>query len=302
HARIQPSLQTGPDAQVLPGPHAGPDGRAQPTRKPAPHDRLHARIQPRCHLRSDPPLPASSSPSLAVVSTYPPAAIDPHGTSKYHARCIRGSSSPGGWGQRLRALRLKEGMTQQELAGLMGRQGKGNHYVVGGLERGTFGNPTLGLVADYLRACRASVADMAGLLEAYTSKPTVIKQRGCKRVRSLAEKLPPEVWDAAPGSTTCALRAWAALAPAVVVLAGICRVAGCGPATAERIPMERSFAEECLGRISEHGCPGFRGNSHHDEPPDGEQARLLPTHTKQQGARWAPERQETGPDAPAALG
>jgi transcriptional regulator with XRE-family HTH domain len=99
-------------------------------------------------------------------------------------------------GQRLRALRLQAGLTQQELAVLMGRQGKGNHYVVGGLERGTFGNPTLGLVADYLRACRASFVDIADLLEAYTSKPTVLEQRGYKRVRSLAGKLPPKVWDA----------------------------------------------------------------------------------------------------------
>jgi hypothetical protein len=67
---------------------------------------------------------------------------------------------------------------------------------VGGLERGTFGNPTLGLVADYLRACRASFVDIADLLEAYTSKPTVLEQRGYKRVRSLAGKLPPKVWDA----------------------------------------------------------------------------------------------------------
>ena len=99
-------------------------------------------------------------------------------------------------GRRLRALRLRAGLTQQELAVLMGRQGKGNHYVVGGLERGTFENPTLGLVADYLRACRASFVDTADLLEAYTSKPTVLEQRGYKRVRSLAGKLPPEVWDA----------------------------------------------------------------------------------------------------------
>jgi transcriptional regulator with XRE-family HTH domain len=99
-------------------------------------------------------------------------------------------------GRRLRALRLQAGLTQQELAVLMGRQGKGNHFVVGGLERGTFENPTLGLVADYLRACRASFMDIADLLEAYTSKPTVLEQRGYERVRSLADKLPPEVWDA----------------------------------------------------------------------------------------------------------
>jgi len=99
-------------------------------------------------------------------------------------------------GLRLRALRLKEGLTQQELAVLMGRQGKGNHQLIGKVERGHAPYPSLGFVADYLRACRASFADIADLLEAYTSRPTVIEQRGYKRVRSLAEKLPPKVWDA----------------------------------------------------------------------------------------------------------
>jgi len=99
-------------------------------------------------------------------------------------------------GQRLRGLRLQAGITQQELAVLMGRQGKGNHRLVGMLELGKVPYPSLGFIADYLRACRASFAEIADLLEAYTSKPTVIEQRGYKRVRSLAGKLPPEVWDA----------------------------------------------------------------------------------------------------------
>jgi transcriptional regulator with XRE-family HTH domain len=99
-------------------------------------------------------------------------------------------------GQRLRGLRLQAGITQQELAVLMGRQGKGNHRLVGMLELGKVPYPSLGFVADYLRACRASFVDIADLLEAYTSKPTVLEQRGYQRVRSLAGKLPPEVWDA----------------------------------------------------------------------------------------------------------
>jgi transcriptional regulator with XRE-family HTH domain len=99
-------------------------------------------------------------------------------------------------GLRLRALRLKEGITQQELAVLMGRQGKGNHQLIGKVERGHAPYPSLGFVADYLRACRASFVDIADLLEAYTSQPTVLEQRGYKRVRSLAGRLPPEVWDA----------------------------------------------------------------------------------------------------------
>jgi transcriptional regulator with XRE-family HTH domain len=96
-------------------------------------------------------------------------------------------------GLRLRELRLREGMTQQELAVLMGRQGKGNHQLVGKVELGKAPYPSLGFVADYLRACKASFADIADLLNAYTSQPTVIEQRGCERVRSLAGKLPGSV-------------------------------------------------------------------------------------------------------------
>jgi transcriptional regulator with XRE-family HTH domain len=92
-------------------------------------------------------------------------------------------------GARLRELRLKAGVTQQELAVLMGRQGKGCAYLVSRFESGHVTYPSFGFVADYLRACRASFTDIADLLEAYTSKPTVLEQHGYKRVASLARKL-----------------------------------------------------------------------------------------------------------------
>ena len=96
-------------------------------------------------------------------------------------------------GLRLRELRLREGMTQQELAVLMGRQGRGNHQLIGKVELGKAPYPSLGFVADYLRACKASFTDITDLLNAYTSQPTVIEQRGYRRVRSLARKLSPGV-------------------------------------------------------------------------------------------------------------
>jgi len=70
-------------------------------------------------------------------------------------------------------LRLRGGMTQQELAVLMGRQGKGNHQLIGKVELGKAPYPSLGFVADYLRACKASFNDITDLLNAYTSQPTV---------------------------------------------------------------------------------------------------------------------------------
>lgn len=96
-------------------------------------------------------------------------------------------------GARLRELRLRAGVTQQELAVLMGRQGKGCAYLVSRFESGHVPYPSFGFVADYLRACRASFTDIADLLEAYTSKPTVLEQRGYKRVASLARKLSRQV-------------------------------------------------------------------------------------------------------------
>jgi transcriptional regulator with XRE-family HTH domain len=96
-------------------------------------------------------------------------------------------------GLRLRDLRLREGMTQQELAVLMGRQGKGNHQLIGKVELGKAPYPSLGFVADYLRACKSSFNDITDLLNAYTSQPTVIEQRGYKRVASLARKLSASV-------------------------------------------------------------------------------------------------------------
>jgi len=95
----------------------------------------------------------------------------------------------GEMGARLRDLRLRAGVTQQELAVLIGRQGKGCAYLVSRFECGHVPYPSFGFVADYLRACKASFSDIADLLSGYTSQPTVIEQRGYKRVRSLARKL-----------------------------------------------------------------------------------------------------------------
>jgi transcriptional regulator with XRE-family HTH domain len=123
----------------------------------------------------------------------PIRAIDPRESYWYHADIMSRSKEMFKFtpemGLRLRELRLRQGMTQQELAVLMGRQGKGNHQLIGKVELGKAPYPSLGFVADYLRACRASFNDITDLLNAYTFQPTVLEQRGYKRVRSLAKKL-----------------------------------------------------------------------------------------------------------------
>ncbi len=64
-------------------------------------------------------------------------------------------------GARLLELRLKAGVTQQELAVLMGSWGNGNAYLISRFENGHLTYPSFGFVADYLRACKASFIDIA---------------------------------------------------------------------------------------------------------------------------------------------
>ena len=66
----------------------------------------------------------------------------------------------------------RAGLTRQELAATVGRQGRGGHHVVSRLERGEVPNPAVGLVADYLRACGAGFSDILSVLDEYTIQPT----------------------------------------------------------------------------------------------------------------------------------
>jgi hypothetical protein len=54
----------------------------------------------------------------------------------------------------------------------MGRVGRKAGNLVGRLERGDEKYPSLGLIADFLRGCRASFRDVTDLLDLYTSLPT----------------------------------------------------------------------------------------------------------------------------------
>jgi len=52
-------------------------------------------------------------------------------------------------------------------------------------------------VADYLRACRASFADIADLLDAYTSQPRPVEKSGREAVTSVTEALPAKIGNQA---------------------------------------------------------------------------------------------------------
>jgi transcriptional regulator with XRE-family HTH domain len=96
-------------------------------------------------------------------------------------------------GERLVALRRKRGYTQQQLAAEMGRTGQGSRTIVCRLERGKFRSPSLRLLGDYLRGCRAGFDDVADILRKYTEQPTAAHQAGAAAVRAVVASLPPEV-------------------------------------------------------------------------------------------------------------
>jgi len=94
-------------------------------------------------------------------------------------------------GQRLRSLRKRAGLTQRELAE---RVSPGwARSLVGKLETGQYENPGLGLVADYLRACRARFSEIADLLDEYTARPLPAEQEGREAVVRVTEALPQKI-------------------------------------------------------------------------------------------------------------
>ncbi len=104
-------------------------------------------------------------------------------------------SFPPELGQRLRDLRLKAGLTQPELAQAMGRTGRGRANIVSRMENGTVRFPSLGLVADFLRGCRAGFGDILDILDLYTSLPTTQQQVFKKALARVAASV-PQKWQA----------------------------------------------------------------------------------------------------------
>ncbi len=94
-------------------------------------------------------------------------------------------------GQRLRSLRKRAAQTQAGLARLSG--GSLEQGLVSRLESGLHTNPTLTLVADYLRACRGSFSEIADLLDQYTSQPLPVEKQGSEAVARVTEALPEQI-------------------------------------------------------------------------------------------------------------
>jgi transcriptional regulator with XRE-family HTH domain len=111
-------------------------------------------------------------------------------------------------GLRLRSPRIRARLTQDGLARLAGRGW--DHTLVSRLETGHLENPGLGIVVDYLRACRASFSEIADLLDEYTSQPRPVEKEGSEAVARVTEALPEQIGNQALAydiKTTVARRA-----------------------------------------------------------------------------------------------
>jgi len=96
-------------------------------------------------------------------------------------------------GLRLAELRRERGLTQEQVAELMGRTGKGSKTIVCRLERGWFHSPSLRLLGDYLRACGAGFENVLSVLSEYTSRPSVPDEQGWVHVEQAILGLSPRV-------------------------------------------------------------------------------------------------------------
>jgi transcriptional regulator with XRE-family HTH domain len=94
-------------------------------------------------------------------------------------------------GERLRRLRIRARLTQAQLADAAGR-GWAN-TMVSRLESGGYPNPGIAVIADYLRACRASFEDILDILNEYTSRPTPAEEKARNAVAKVVSQLPVEI-------------------------------------------------------------------------------------------------------------
>ncbi|MEO0079188.1 MAG: helix-turn-helix transcriptional regulator [candidate division WOR-3 bacterium] len=87
----------------------------------------------------------------------------------------------------LRPIRLRAGLTQAQVAQALGLIGKPGETVISRLELGKFQNPSLKLVLDFLRACRASPDDLASIFGTYLAQPLPVPRPKARGPRQTAE-------------------------------------------------------------------------------------------------------------------
>jgi len=94
------------------------------------------------------------------------------------------------FGARLRQLRIRRNLSLRDLALLMDRHRPGSFNLLAKLERGDLKHPSINLIADFLRACRATVKDIADLLDTYVEQAPVLTKKADAAVAELLKSLP----------------------------------------------------------------------------------------------------------------
>ncbi len=98
-------------------------------------------------------------------------------------------------GERLRGLRKRAGLTQKEIARLMGRRPETTRVQIARLEAGKNPNPRLCFLLDYLRSCRAGIEEVVDVLASYTSRKPVIEEAARQVVERMTRNLPKPIAD-----------------------------------------------------------------------------------------------------------
>jgi hypothetical protein len=76
----------------------------------------------------------------------------------------------------------------------MGRTGKGKANIVSRMEKGSVSFPSLSLVADFLRGCRAGFKDILDILDFYTDLPTTQQKVFSRALAKVAASV-PQKWQ-----------------------------------------------------------------------------------------------------------
>jgi hypothetical protein len=77
----------------------------------------------------------------------------------------------------------------------MGRTGKKAGNLVGRIERGDERYPSFGVIADFLRGCRAGFRDITDILDLYTGLPTLPRKVFSRSLAEIAASV-PQKWQA----------------------------------------------------------------------------------------------------------
>jgi transcriptional regulator with XRE-family HTH domain len=83
----------------------------------------------------------------------------------------------------LRQIRLRAGLSQEQVAAAIGFKSRHRRSYVYRLERGSHFSPSLRLVLDYLRACKATPEDLVAVLGTYLAQPLAVPASGKPRHR-----------------------------------------------------------------------------------------------------------------------